>query len=95
MFRVGQKVACIDASGLAGRGLSNNQVYVVSYVHYDGCIRVGFDPHSHQAYHAAYSSRRFRPIVERKTDISVFREILHKATKKVGESARAVEQAND
>ena len=78
MFRVGQKVVCVNALGT--RGLVVGKEYEVSYVHHDHCIAVGFDPRPLD-YHIAYSSGRFRPIVERKTDISIFTEMLNPTRK--------------
>lgn len=88
-FYVGQKVVCVDDAGfgwiqrkhgqlpIKGRiytirsftpkggvrlvGLSNDKFYDEKYGH---GIEPGFDPN------------RFRPVVERKTNISIFTEIL-------------------
>ncbi len=76
-FRVGQKVVCVDASGV--NGVRERAVYEVSYVHHDGCIQVGFDPHQIDGFYA-YRPSRFRPVVERKTDISSLKALLNPKT---------------
>lgn len=74
MFYVGQRVVCVRSHGM--RGLVKNKEYEVSYVHPDGCIAVGFDPFPVDR-HTAYCADRFRPLDERKTDISVFKAMLN------------------
>lgn len=79
-FRVGQKVVCVRADS-SGR-LVEKKIYTISGfgVYVDEVL---FDvaevktsvPH-------AWCRTRFRPIVERKTDISVFTEILRKVEQK-------------
>jgi len=82
MFRVGQKVVCVDAASEAH--LIKGHVYTVTrtnylptYVSVDCCARHG------NVDGAGWRSFRFRPIVERKTDISIFKKMLVPNTEKV------------
>lgn len=84
-FRVGQKVVCVDASPSMGPvPLVKGAIYIVAatgLVHpidptEKPCIQV-----KEVATWHAFWTHRFRPIVECKTDITVFTEILRKATK--------------
>lgn len=88
-FRVGQKVVCVDDSG-AGKGrLQLHAVYTVSMIcppGSDGCpgIRVigAKSPNEESGSPSfGWKDNRFRPVVESKTDISIFTEILRKASK--------------
>lgn len=96
-FRVGQEIVCVDVSpagahftGLAPR-LVKGQVYTVAAVGLTHpmdpdllpCIRV-FEDVGHDS---PIWAHRFRPIVERKTDISFAHEILRKASRKQGADA--------
>lgn len=71
-FRVGQKVCCVDAQDSIV--LSIGQVYEI-----DG-IQIGPNwPMVHLVGHGEsclWFARRFRPVVERKTSIAIFHEIL-------------------
>lgn len=92
-FRVGQKVVCVDAKKrflIGGMGtLTKGRIYTVRWVgEYRGniCIRVeeihrpsGDD---REDFDTPYQTIRFRPIVERKTDISFAHEILRKVSRK-------------
>lgn len=78
MFRIGQKVVCVDDAGTTI--VKNGAVYIVTG---NGVSLFGNDliAGSHLTGGAAFSgmyAHRFRPIVERKTDISVFVEILRR-----------------
>lgn len=80
MFHIGQKVECIETSprGTAIKG----QIYTVSWIAPPGrfskpAIRVVEIP-CHPVTGGFWASR-FRPIIERKTDISIFRELLNPA----------------
>jgi hypothetical protein len=82
-FRVGQKVVCVDAKR-SDRRLEKGAEYQISEVFWIdsvGELGVGIAgvPSGHPV--RGWRSSRFRPIVERKTDITVFTEILRKATK--------------
>jgi hypothetical protein len=75
MFRIGQKVVCVDAKGVP-LALVEGRVYVIlritpPYLYLAGVC--GERPT------AGMYADRFRPIVEKKTDISVFEEILKRA----------------
>ena len=81
-FRVNQKVVCVDAHGSFGK-LRDGQIYTVS----DMGMFIGFYlidlaevetevPH-------AWFPRRFRPLVESKTDISIFTKMLTDVKDKV------------
>ena len=67
IFHVGQKVVCIDACGTL-RPLQLNYIYEISAV----------DEHivSVSAFDGFFWCTRFRPIVDRKTDISIFTRML-------------------
>ncbi len=74
MFHVGQKVVCVDASNSI---LEEGAIYTVNYtadlpefVCVDGVgeWKYGIPP--------GWWPRRFRPIVSRKTDISIFKALL-------------------
>jgi hypothetical protein len=96
MFRIGQKVVCVDADSGAGewpRGskLILGRVYTVRGIEptvlgtaglklFEICL-TSTPGHcgiiSKKTYKdAAYRADRFRPIVERKTDISIFKRML-------------------
>lgn len=91
-FHVGQKVVCIDDSPCYGWPcpLRLRQVYTVKSVQhvfgrYKG-VRGWFDTVSvHEAngltaggweHQDGFAAQRFRPVVERKTDISIFQAML-------------------
>ena len=72
-FRVGQKVVCVDATGtyLVCKG----NVYTVTgvdtpFIEIDHTEVPSFDDHR------GMLASRFRPVVERKTDISIFTRML-------------------
>lgn len=88
-FRVGQKVVCVDASGGPGRwigdeALERDSIYTIHslFIHPKGstCVRLVEVKRSIDCViehgHDGYGAWRFRPVVERQTDISVFTEIL-------------------
>jgi hypothetical protein len=92
MFHVGQKVVCVNDSSYAvlgwfpGEGLKKWAVYTVrgTGVAIDGGPGVGLNEliltGGAKDQDLYYMASRFRPITERKTDISVFTEILDKVT---------------
>lgn len=100
MFRVGQKVVCVDATNppadtmsvqdLPDVNLVKGNIYTVTAVGlrhpYDltglPCITVAEEPDLH-----FYWAHRFRPLVERKTDIGFAHEILRKVSRKQTERA--------
>jgi len=95
MFRIGQKVVCVNADssipGNIGFGwhpwyeaLVEGQVYTVRR-YYMYCDRpavwleeIERSEHSrnHWGPDVGYAACRFRPVIERKTDISVFTDML-------------------
>ena len=100
MFRVGQKVVCVD-DGLHGLfnppgyiirpsldGLAAGRVYTVRWLGnkfgrptvWLAEITRPIDP---DGIEAGYAVERFRPAVDRPTDINIFTEILDKAGKVV------------
>ena len=93
MFRVGQKVALVDDRWNLGHGHPDDvrPVQCVTYTVRETCM--SFSGHQqirlceirnpvrqYYPYTAelVFGSHRFRPIVERKTDISIFTEILRR-----------------
>lgn len=95
-FRVGQKVVCVDSSPLDGTlgwmtdadAPQEGAIYTVT-----GNATIRFRGKDHgavflmeiknSAHGGLYGAFRFRPVVERKTDISVFQKILDDANSKV------------
>lgn len=91
MFQVGQKVVCVDdffpsplwSNGDTG-GLKAGRVYTirwigVSYHPYKGraqCILLEGITRIYYGTDWPFKATRFRPAVERKTDISIFRSLL-------------------
>jgi hypothetical protein len=96
MFRVGQKVVCVNVDSPPKEALSSfsplpldlvkGAIYTVTSVGVrhpcdltnQPCVTLA-EKHARQPYWAS----RFRPLVERKTDISVFTRMLIRATEKV------------
>lgn len=92
-FRVGQRVVCVDdtAIGLFNRwsgedAIREGQIYTVRSVHLDerGILVLWLDEVSRTALARArhgdmvgYRASRFRPVVERKSDISIFKAMLN------------------
>lgn len=77
-FHVGQKVVCIRAgayySGALDTGLRLNAVYTVARIYEGGLMAVAEIPTNDIC--DALNKDRFRPVVERKTDISIFTAML-------------------
>lgn len=91
-FRIGQKVVCIMPEWPGSQDVPNRpafkEVYTIRAFVPDGGLllcEIHNPPMDHiEGYcEPAWWPGRFRPVVERKTDISVFTEILRKATKKI------------
>jgi hypothetical protein len=80
MYRIGQKVICVNAS-LDYKGISTNliekKIYVIEQICTD-MFGIGLVVAGAYSWHPskAYRATRFRPIVEHKTDISIFTEML-------------------
>lgn len=90
VFRVGQKIICINASPFAfgwpnpwavGEELTDGTIYTVLAVDGDAIQIMEIK----RPFRWGYAASRFRPIVERKTDISIFTRML--TPKKVGADA--------
>jgi len=75
-FRVGQKVVCVDASGCASADLSEGTIYTVRQVQppIDNATPRVLLFGSRET--IGWYASRFRPLVERKTDISIFTRML-------------------
>lgn len=92
MFHIGQKVVCIKNGGWTSPKMFGDEIFpVFGKVYTVREIEPDFDeyswirleeiinrPHNYGdgMIEASYRSDRFRPIVERKTDISVFTKML-------------------
>jgi hypothetical protein len=85
-FRVGQKVVCVDASPaehgfVCFKWIVRGRVYTVrSLTPYDGLLLEEVIDHTRPHLNGrerGFKSQRFRPIVERKTDISIFKAMLN------------------
>lgn len=108
MFRVGQKVICVDVGPTPGLGnvseeagplLEEGRIYIVRWVGenpyepwrvYGTCLRVeGIERRQDKDPDWSdfpFRATRFRPIVERKTDISIFTEMLTPTPQRVRET---------
>jgi hypothetical protein len=83
-FRVGQTVVCVDAEPRDGAvlGLTKGLVYTIS--DFGGCKNGSWGVFLAECDHDrgwAFYPDRFRPVVERKTDISALRALLVPGTK--------------
>jgi hypothetical protein len=91
MFRVGQKVVCVDASDQRNRKfpVTKGTIYTIQAIVEaldfmgDGgacafLCGLGRDVCPIMGKQTPFALRRFRPIVERKTDISIFTEMLRR-----------------
>jgi hypothetical protein len=80
-FRVGQKVVCVDASGSARHVMKEGDIFtVVGHGMHPNCVELDCKPINDRPGACGWMKSRFRPVVERKTDISIFTEILRKAS---------------
>jgi hypothetical protein len=81
-FHVGQKVVCVNSAG--AKNLVEGHVYTVTWIGnwparsgLDGAIvMTGLSLAEVEAEGIGFDARRFRPLVTRKTDISVFKAML-------------------
>jgi len=103
MFRVGQRVVCVDAESTGKylppntyalpdfgmNGLTKGLIYIirdagvelgVKVCRLEEIIRPIDDSYGSEAW---FAQERFRPVVECKTDISVFEALLHPTPKEV------------
>lgn len=79
MFRIGQKVVCVDNSGCAAKVLTKGEIYLVlgpSELPSNTAMQFNCAPLNPWPGNRDWYISRFRPIVERKTDISIFTEML-------------------
>jgi hypothetical protein len=78
-FSVGQKIECVDDSetlnGMPARVIRGG-IYTVNFVRPSGSLSVA-------EVLGYYRSDRFRPVVERKSDISIFTSMLNPSPEKV------------
>lgn len=100
-FRVGQRVVCVNSTRAGGYGDEvypvEGRVYTVRGflpLPCDHGPRIWLEEIKNKKrdyfeglYEKAFGAERFRPIVERKTDIGFAHEILRKATRKRGVNA--------
>ncbi len=94
-FWIGQKVVCVDARlprlartlrWIFGMGwpLIEGEIYTVEHLAFVGNLPVVIlaEVKNTPLLDGAFWRRRFRPVAERKTDISAFHEILRKTSRK-------------
>lgn len=90
-FRVGQKVVCVDAKRTNNRDiaeLEERAVYTIRWTNgphvrlMESTLRTVFGGDH------PYGAHRFRPLVERKTDISVFEKMLNPSVEQLRELIR-------
>lgn len=104
-FRVGQNVVCIKASTISGWGGKQDaevgRVYTIRCCYIDEIGTPGLlleeikNPVKWSvALEFGFVASRFRPVVDRKTDISFAHEILRKATKPARSPAVSLHQGN-
>ncbi len=75
-FRIGQKVECVDSTGEEPH-LRRGVIYTVTRNEYlPQYINVSCCSEHEGVLGAGWRARRFRPIVECKTDISIFTKML-------------------
>lgn len=100
MFRIGQKVVCVDASACRDRGiissLKEGRIYTIisisSYRDRDNDRGLQVAEAEARVPSGFFKARRFRPVVEKKTDISIFTEILRRETVDDRAPARVIER---
>jgi hypothetical protein len=91
-FHVGQKVVCVNVSansvGYSPPELVRGRIYIVAGIDEAsdferdiGLYLVGINPTPIEGLSDSFKSWRFRPIVERKTDISALKALLVPGTK--------------
>lgn len=90
--KVGDRIVCVDANGLfVCQPLQSGEVYVIrEIVEWYGEIGIlldGIHNEMHPSGEYGYYAHRFRPVTPRKTDITVFTDILRKVGKPVTEAA--------
>ena len=103
-FRIGQKVVCVDNSADVGRSWHPgerpiiDEIYTVERIGYSHgllCAQLAELPRTCPE-HKWFRQTRFRPAVERKTDISIFTKMLtSETTKSLVKIQRIIERVND
>lgn len=92
MFRVGQKVVCVKGPLLKNSNTIQpkiGEIYTIREIYVDPLGGEGLRlveiicPKHSSGMEYGYFRSRFRPVVERKTDISVFTEILKTKRNKI------------
>lgn len=89
MFNIGQKVKCIKPGGFKDNNIRNGDILTISTIHSEpswpsGVLGLDFVAiKSPRPEYSGFNSRWFKPIVEKKTDISIFTKMLN--TKKKSE----------
>ena len=76
MFRVGQKVVCINISDVESEGLRLKEYTVTGTAMLHNIAYIGVDGMAVEGDPAPWWASRFRALVERKTDISIFTRML-------------------
>lgn len=79
MFRIGQKVVCVR--GLPSGNVITGRVYTISAINaLEDYLFVGLVENKHcSGDPTPWFSKRFRPVVETKTDISIFTKMLKRS----------------
>lgn len=88
-FYVGQKVVCVDATN--ADALTQGAIYTIKYLGFwpaqsglDGeIVSCGVGLFEAESVGLGFDARRFKPVVERKTDISIFTDMLIEQKKPV------------
>lgn len=78
-FYRGQKVICVDNSGNASYVMKINDIFTILDI-VDDCLEINCKPLNNLPGNRQWFKNRFRPIVERKTDIGFAYDILNKHT---------------
>lgn len=89
-FHVGQKVVCVDADPgpgfhfSEGRPLKHGAIYTIAAVGITHWHRPGVAlVEAPRLKGKMFRNQRFRPLIERKTDISIFTEMLKPKTREL------------
>ena len=96
-FHVGQKIVCVDDDVFEGdpqRRLFTGQIYTVARTYPQGSTSGNTKRYGpgvpcidllevQRVDHVPYAAARFRPVVERKTDISIFQAMLSPSDERV------------
>lgn len=80
MFRVGQRVVCVNAKPETWHttGLVKGEIYTIESMFKNCYGNLAFQMiEAKNGHGVGYRASRFRPIQERKTDISIFKAMLN------------------